>query len=107
MAKILLVNFEEEQAARLAAFLHIERHEICSEDSSLALGQFIRHIAEFDLVIVDASHREQFVRDVVSGIATQRERNGPRPGVLCICRTYRGPRFELDLERKGARVVYV
>ena len=107
MTRILLVNFDDEQASRLAAFLRAGTQEICIADSSLPLGHVIRHVAEFDLVIMEASHREKLVRDVMSGIAIERSKYGPRPMVICVCRIYRGPRFELDLEKQGARVVYV
>lgn len=107
MDKVLLVNFEKVQAARLAAFLRIERHEVHIAEPVESTRQTLRGVATFDLVIVDASHREQYVRDITASIGAYRARNGPRPAVLCVCRSYRGPRFELDLEKKGARVIYV
>jgi len=107
MAKILLVNFEIGQGLRLATFLRVERHDVRVAESSVASLRGPQRVTDFDLVIVDASLREQSVRDLVTEIATQRASSGPRPMVLCICRCYRGARFELDLERRGARVVYV
>jgi hypothetical protein len=108
MANILLVNFDEERALRLAAFLRTERYEVRINLEAEKFPQMLkRHVCEIDLVILDASHREKYVRYLLTEIASYRARNGPRPMVLCISRVYRGPRFQLDLERKGARLVYV
>lgn len=107
MARILLANFMEESGTRLAAFLRIERHEVHMADQAQPLAQMLRLVREFDLVIIDASQREHYVRDLVNHIAKHRAQSGPRPMMLCVCRIYRGPRFELDLEKRGARVIYV
>ncbi len=108
MAKILLVNFDEERATRLAGFLRTERYEVCINSETEKFSQMLKwHVCGIDLVILDASHREKYVRDLLTEIASYRARNGARPMVLCISRVYRGPRFRLDLERKGARFLYV
>jgi DNA-binding response OmpR family regulator len=107
MPRILLVNFDEEQARRMAAFLRTERQQVCVAPATENVSQTVRRICGIDLVILDASHREKYARDLLNGIASYRARNGPRPMVLCISRVYRGPRFQLDVERKGARLIYV
>jgi len=63
--------------------------------------------SEIDLVIVDASYSEKYALDLLTEMASYRKRNGPCPAALCISRVYRGPRFELEVERKGARLLYV
>jgi DNA-binding response OmpR family regulator len=108
MAKILLVNFDVELGTRLSAFLRAERHELCAV---LECGHFAEMLKRcpvpIDLVILDVSLGEKYVRDLLSEISSYRVRNGPRPAILCISRVYRGPHFALDLERKGARLLYV
>ena len=102
MAKILLVNFNEEQGSRLAAFLGTQRHKAW-------VGSFSAEhcVSEIDLVIVDASQREKSALELVTEIAGYRTQYGPRPLVLCLSRVYRGPQFELEIERKGVRFLYV
>jgi DNA-binding response OmpR family regulator len=108
MARILLANFDEEAGARLTAVLRNERHEaqLASENDS-----FSRMIQQQgftpDLLILDVSRRERYTRDLLVEVSSHRTQHGPRPMLLCISRAYRGAQFELDLERKGARVVYV
>ena len=62
---------------------------------------------EVDLIVLDASGNDRIVHDRLGEIRRYRVRHGHRPTVLCVSRVYRGPQFELELERKGARVVYV
>jgi DNA-binding response OmpR family regulator len=108
MAKIVLMNFDEEQGLRLAAFLRMERHEVvCALPKQTYLGWLHGQDDDADLVILDASYREKAFRQILEDIAARRARNGPRPMILCISRQYRGPQFQLDIERKGARLVYV
>ncbi|SRR5260370_6041649 len=108
MARILLINFDDQLSARLAAFLRTQRHDVCVAIEDRNFSQiFKQYVLRADLLIVDVSHREKYVRDLLRKIALHRARKGPRPMVLCISRVYRGPRFELDLERKGARLLYV
>jgi hypothetical protein len=108
MAKILLANFDEEAGARLTAFLRNEHHEIGLSFENESFFQILRRCgAVNDLLILDVSRREKYARDLLAQISSHRLQYGPRPMVLCISRSYRGAQFELDLERQGARVVYV
>ena len=108
MAKILLVNFDDRSGPRLAAFLRAERAEVGVASEREPFARMLkRKGAPIDLIILDASRQEKHLCKVLNEIAAYQVRNGPRPMVLCISRVYRGPRFELDLERKGARLLYV
>jgi hypothetical protein len=49
----------------------------------------------------------RFVRDLVNEVSDIRAQHSLRPMLLCVSGNYRGPKFELELERKGARVVHV
>jgi len=106
MATILLANFDEEFRDRLGAFLRIERHIVFVAPESESLPPLLRQSA-VDLLIVDVSRREKYACDLLADVGAHRALNGPRPAVLCISRVYRGPRFALDLERKGVRLIYV
>lgn len=108
MGKILLANFEEEAGARLAAFLRNERHDVSTAVDNEPLLPFTGTSDSVpDLVILDVSQNDRRVRNLLDQICSHRIKHGPRPMLLCISRAYRGAQFELDLERKGARVVYV
>jgi DNA-binding response OmpR family regulator len=108
MAKILLANFDEQAGISLAAFLRNEHHDVYVALEDQAFSQLLgRYGTATDLVILDVSSRKKHSYDLLAQIASRRVQHGPRPMILCISRVYRGPQFELDLERKGARVVYV
>jgi DNA-binding NtrC family response regulator len=107
MATILLVNFAGEQGARLAAFLRNERHEVSVAYGNPQFSEMIRQYGTTDLVILDVSFREGSTRNLLGQIVSHRVQAGPRPMLLCVSRVYRGPQFELELERKGARLVYI
>jgi DNA-binding response OmpR family regulator len=108
MAKILLANFDEEAGARLTAVLRNERHEAQLARENESFSQMMqRRDLKPDLLILDMSRRERYARDLLAEVSSHRIQYGPRPMLLCISRAYRGAQFELDLERKGARVVYV
>jgi|HubBroStandDraft_1064217.scaffolds.fasta_scaffold1238499_2 DNA-binding response OmpR family regulator len=108
MAKILLANFDEEAGVRLTAFFRNERYEVRPAFEDESLSQMLRRCGPAtDLLILDVSRREKYARDLLAQITAYRLQHGPRPMLLCVLRAYRGAQFELDLERKGARVVYV
>jgi len=108
MAKILLANFDEEAGVRLTAFLRSEHHEVCLALENESFPQMLGRCGSVsDLLVLDVSRHERYARDLLAQISAHRVQYGPRPMLLCISRAYRGAQFELDLERKGARVVYV
>jgi hypothetical protein len=59
------------------------------------------------LIVLDASENDRVVHDQLAEIRRYRAQHGHRPTVLCVSRVYRGPLVELELERRGARVIYV
>jgi DNA-binding response OmpR family regulator len=108
MARILLANFDEEAGARLTAVLRNERHEAQLARENESFSQMMqRHGFTPDLLILDVSRHERYARDLIDQVSSHRIQYGPRPMVLCLSRAYRGAQFELGLEQKGARVVYV
>ena len=108
MAQILLANFDEEEGVRLTAVLRNEHHEVRLALENESFLQMLRRCGlTTDLLILDVSRRERYARDLLTQVTSHRIQHGPRPMLLCISRAYRGAQYELDLERKGARVVYV
>jgi hypothetical protein len=108
MANIILVNFAEEPGSRVAAFLRVDQHKVHVAQENAHFSDVLHEYGnEIDLVILDASRHEKHVRQFLTELISFKTRNGPRPMALCISHVYRGPRFVLDMERKGARFVYV
>jgi len=108
MATIFLANFGEENGGRLAAFLRAQRHETyMARDEHSFVEMKRRSGLSPDLVIMDASAHEDRVRRLANELGKYRIQHGPKPMILCISRVYRGPRFEIELERKGIRLLYV
>lgn len=106
--QLLLVRFDNASEGRLTELLRQRGYRVSAysrEESLLeCLSRFGR---EIDLVILDVSGNDPEVRNYLAEIVRYRAQHGHRPMVLCVSRVYRGPQFELELERKGARVVYV
>jgi len=108
MAQILLVHFDELTARRLAEFLETRGHRVNTLDPAQSLEHILDDkVRGFDLVILDVSVQCRDAGKLLEGLKRYRDAHGPRPMTLCVSRVYRGPRFELDLEQQGARVVYV
>jgi hypothetical protein len=108
MAKIVLINFTEPLLTRLIAVLRIERHEVLGALPGQSYARWVRRQPEgADLAILDVSCRDKFFGPALDELVVYRAQHGPRPMILCISRVYRGPQFELDIENKGARLIYV
>jgi hypothetical protein len=108
MARILIGGFDESTAAQLAIQMRAGRHDVrvCE-----AIGECDRHItvlgAAIDLVVIDGTASPGLVDKCFKSIADLYAGRGRRPMLLCVSRVYHGPRFEIDLENEGARLVYV
>lgn len=105
MAHILLLNFDPAAAKAVDALLRGKGHHVTVEASDHS--QIASDLHRFDVVMIDMSLDNAAGHAYVTAVRNHRAEHGPRPMLLCISRIYRGPRFALDLERKGARVVYV
>jgi hypothetical protein len=108
MARILIGGFDQPTAVQLAMRLRAGRHDvrICE-----AISECDRHIidlgAAIDLVVVEGTASPGLVDECFKGIGDLFASRGRRPMLLCVSRAYHGPRFEIDLENEGARLVYV
>lgn len=108
MAAIVLVKFDPRSAITVAQLFRGRRHRVmvCDADQSLA-PVLKRRDTSPDLVVLDVSTDDQNTRKYLEEIKRFRAQHGPRPMLLCVSGIYRGPRFELELEKRGARLVYV
>jgi hypothetical protein len=108
VAQILLGNSSETVGEGLATLLTNKGHRVtpCAADHSLE-DTLRRRGREFEIVILDVSNNDAQTRSDLAAVKRYKMRHGPKPMLLCVSRIYRGPGFELDLECKGARVVYV
>ena len=108
MARILIGGFDQPTATQLATQLRAGRHDvrICE-----AIGECDRHIIEhgaaIDLVVVDGTASPGLVEKCFKSIADLYSGRGRKAMLLCVSRVYHGPRFEIDLENEGARLVYI
>ena len=108
MGRVLLVNFDETFEGQVMETLHRRGFLVSIYRRGERLAERLAKVGqEVDLVILDVSHDDQDTQDCFAEILQYRAQHGPRPMLLCASHVYRGPRFELALERKGARVVYV
>jgi len=105
MARILLGGFEEAQALSLAHALRLRNHHV--DHSWSSTDRFEEHAANSDVVILDLSGDDPSTRLLLEKTFRLRLQTGLRPMLLGILQTYRGPRFEEEIERKGVRVIYV
>jgi len=105
MARILLIKFEEATAQRLAAVFEVRRHRVRTYDGPFAPYESLEAEGQ-DLIVLDVSADDADVTKCLTELQRYRAAHGPRPMILCASRVYRGPRFELDLEKRGARLVY-
>ena len=107
-ARILLVNFDEASERRLTEIFRQKGHRISTYACEEPLAEHLsKRSNDVDLIILEASQNERVVHGQLSEIRRSRAQYGHRPTVLCVSRVYRGPQFELELERQGIRVVYV
>lgn len=108
MARVVLANFDAEAAEQLDQLLRRNRH-YTTQLPTFKSDREIRAIAQIscDLIILDVSKDDRISRAILTEILRRRAEPCLRPMLLCVSRAYRGPRFEYDLERKGARLAYV
>jgi DNA-binding response OmpR family regulator len=106
--RILLVNFDETSEGRLTEILRQKGHRVSAYACEESLAQHLLQLRnDVDLIVLDASGNDRALHDQLAEIRRYRAQHGHRPTVLYVSRVYRGPQVELELERKGARVIYV
>src|SRR5258708_7322275 len=107
-ARILLVNFDEASEGLLTEIFRQKGHRISTYACEEPLAEHLSKLSDdVDLIVLDASGNERVIHNQLGEIRRYRAQHGHRPTVLCVSLVYRGAQVELELERKGARVVYV
>jgi len=106
MANILIIDSDLPHAEALGRVLHHRGHKVKIANPC---GAPLTRIVEprlVDIVILDVTQlRDEGWRELRQICQLCAQDKLPIQ-VLCCSRVYRGPRFELDIERLGARFVY-
>jgi DNA-binding response OmpR family regulator len=108
VARILLCNFDDEWTQSLTELFQRDHHQvvICASAQSV-VSSLERTTERYELLVLDVSVDHENVMKLMKQIKRFRLQRGAQLKVLCVSRGYQGPRFELELEKEGARLVYV
>jgi len=109
MARVLIVDEDEAHGMQLAERLQASGHQVLSCTGGQKAIRILEESEEpFELVILDLSQSPQEGLECVREISDLHFKLGRFPGplVLCVSANYFEPRFELEVEACGARVVY-
>lgn len=107
MARVLLITDSDESHAKaVVSALESRSHRVTvlakRRDILNHLGA---KLAQFSVVILELSNRPEDwgLLDEVRKLTVACV---PKPGILCLSKNNLGPRVKLQVERKGARIVY-
>lgn len=108
VGKVLLIDSDVQHAERL-------RQLLASRNLTVRLVQDVAQAelvlrspaAECEIVVINVSDAAQPWMTILEKLneASRASGNAPLPLFLCVSARQREPRFELELERKGARYV--
>ena len=106
MARLLLFDPDERHAKTVVSALESQSHKltVCASRRE-TLGHIKTKLAKFKVIILDFSNRPddwEFLDRVCRLTITC----VPKPGLLCLARTNWGPHVRLQVERKGAKILY-
>jgi len=106
MANILIVDSDLPNAKELGLNLQRRGHKvnIANPSNALLTRRLEPHL--IDLVIVDVTYLKDEGWRELRRICQLSTRDYLPVQVLCCSKVYRGARFELEIERLGARFVY-
>lgn len=108
MAAILLLGFDEDLQDALVTSMRVRRHQVFAlDEAGDIVDELERQRNALELVIMDMSFPSENHRRALEEVERWRAEHENRPTLLCVSTIYRGPQFEIDIERKGARVIYV
>ena len=107
MAKILLIGTDREHQDNLVHRLRVRGHsvEIVNDWASLEVKRRTLMLSA-EIVIIDVTQLTENNRPDLRRTCQAVRMDGCPTLVLCYSRIDRGPRFELAIERLGARYVY-
>lgn len=104
MANILISGFEPDAAAQLDHLLRARRH--CVQIIAGDLEPRSNRYQDVDLMILGVSGAG-ILTEISDYLMSHKESGAVPPSLLCVARVYQGPRLELEVEKKGARLVYL
>src|SRR5580704_17356594 len=104
MARILLFDPDENHAKTVVSALEGSGHKVSVCASKHEAFNRVR-IAQFNVIILDFSNRPEDW-DFLGRVCSWTVASVPKPGILCLARSNWGPGVKLQVERKGARLVY-
>ena len=107
MAKILVISDLGDDAGHLATILRARNHQvtIAVKQGRLILRGLKDIVNEFQLLVVDVSRAELADVSFLQEFHMHHKSLSPSPGILCFSTCWHDARFELELERLGARYV--
>lgn len=108
MAGILPFGFDEQTGVCLSGLLYARGHRVyvCASTESFLSTLHLRG-KQIDLLVLYLSAANRYCSSELAAVNNYRGMYDPKPMLLCVLDMYRGTRFELELEQKGARVAYV
>jgi hypothetical protein len=107
MAMILLIGTDQEHQENLACRLRVRGHSVrIVNDSASSEVERRALILSAEVLIIDVTQLAETNRPDLRQTCEEAQMDGHPALVLCYSRTDRGPRFELAIERLGARYVY-
>jgi DNA-binding response OmpR family regulator len=105
MATILVVDVDQQHAEKLNSALRRRGHRVVNTDRKNAVA-IKESECQSDLVVFNISRTDNDVWQALRHVCNLRRTDGLPVLVLCYSKIYRGPRFELEVERLGARFAY-
>jgi DNA-binding response OmpR family regulator len=107
MATILLLGSDKKNQENLASALRAKGHSILVADNCrISFTDWSARISSAEIAVFDVTRLDDDGKRQLRSVCQQPWRDGVPVLVLCYSRAYHGPRFELDIERLGARFVY-
>ena len=117
MANFLLIKSDEILSNQLAFYLTRKRHSIeISNSRPEGLTKFRELASALDMVILDMTAQESeqgavgqlsATLAILDKIVVLKAECAAYAMILCLLNDYKGPQMELEIERRGAAVVYV
>lgn len=107
MARILVYYPDECHARSLVAELKPRRFYLeAFHDSEELLVRLKQRGSEFDILILGMTNDGQRELQLLDACCEEKMDSAPNLNILCVSRIYHGPHLRLEVERRGARLVY-
>lgn len=106
MARIVLVGFNEAFGKELSQCLKNQHHAttVCARGDEAWMKDFA---TDLKLVMLNFTRNAPEDWEALKRISKAKTESAAGPMILCVANRYLGPKMELEIERRGARIVYV